>query len=165
MTDNPSPTALDNNAKSAIADQADTIVASLQTYYHQLHKHHWEVTGPQHHDLHLFFEDAYETVHEHYDELAERIVMLDATPTSDPGSVTDNGTVSFHRDTSPSVRDMVRADLAVGEQLVNDLRSLISTADDHADYTTEDMARDALRSIELINDDLHDYLEPDTLTA
>lgn len=55
-------------------------VANFGVLYTKLHSHHWFVKGNQFHQLHEFFEDLYDEVTEHFDEVAERILMLNERP-------------------------------------------------------------------------------------
>ena len=55
-------------------------VANFGVLYTKLHSYHWFVKGNQFYQLHELFEDLYDEVTEHFDEVAERILMLNERP-------------------------------------------------------------------------------------
>ncbi len=66
------PVGLSEDVAMKIAEELDRHLSALQVLYHQYHKHHWLVEGPQFRDLHLFLEENYTDIHEAFDMLAER---------------------------------------------------------------------------------------------
>jgi DNA-binding ferritin-like protein len=52
VEDNPVP--LDQNKTEQIIDALNTDLADAYVLYHQLHKHHWNVEGAEHLDIHVF---------------------------------------------------------------------------------------------------------------
>lgn len=55
-------------------------VANFGVLYTKLHSYHWFVKGNQFYQLHELFEDLYDEVTEHFDAVAERILMLNERP-------------------------------------------------------------------------------------
>lgn len=55
-------------------------VANLIVFYVKLHNYHWFVNGTEFFRLHELFEALYDETTEHYDEVAERMLMLEMTP-------------------------------------------------------------------------------------
>jgi len=55
-------------------------VANYGLLYTKLHNYHWLVKGNMFYQLHEKFEEFYDEVTGHFDELAERILMLDEKP-------------------------------------------------------------------------------------
>lgn len=56
------------------------LLADEHVAYVKLRNFHWNVTGPEFHDLHEMFEEQYEQVAEMIDEIAERVRSLGETP-------------------------------------------------------------------------------------
>ena len=81
------PVGLSQEVAEEVAQHLDRHLASFITIYHQYHKHHWMVEGPQFRDLHLFFEDNYNQIHEGYDAIAERLTVMGVAPTCHPANV------------------------------------------------------------------------------
>lgn len=59
--------------KQAVADELNKLLADEFLLYTKTRKFHWNVEGPQFHDLHLFFEKQYNQLATIMDEVAERI--------------------------------------------------------------------------------------------
>lgn len=59
--------------KQAVADELNRLLSNEFLLYTKTRKFHWNVEGPQFHDLHLFFEKQYGQLAEIMDEVAERI--------------------------------------------------------------------------------------------
>lgn len=55
-------------------------VANFGVLYTKLHSYHWFVKGNQFYQLHELFENLYDEVTEHFDAVAERILMLNERP-------------------------------------------------------------------------------------
>lgn len=62
--------------KQAVATELNKLLADEFLLYTKTRKFHWNVEGPQFHDLHLFFEKQYGQLATIMDEVAERIRKL-----------------------------------------------------------------------------------------
>jgi starvation-inducible DNA-binding protein len=56
------------------------LLADEHVIYIKSRNFHWNVTGPEFHDLHEVFEEQYEQIAETIDEIAERVRALGETP-------------------------------------------------------------------------------------
>lgn len=65
---------------SEVAHSLGKILADEYTLYTKTRKAHWCVTGPDFHNMHLFFESQYDQLEEIIDDLAERIRTLGHYP-------------------------------------------------------------------------------------
>jgi len=63
-----------------LIQQLNQEVANFGVLYVKLHSFHWFVKGPQFYQLHVLFENLYDEVTEHFDAVAERILMLEERP-------------------------------------------------------------------------------------
>ena len=61
------------------------LTANLGVLYIKLHQHHFYVKGHHFYKLHQLFEDFYTEIHEQFDEVAERLLMLGGKPVSTLG--------------------------------------------------------------------------------
>ena len=61
------------------------ITANLGVLYAKLHQHHFYVKGQEFYKLHELFETQYNEVHEQFDQVAERILMIGGKPVSTLG--------------------------------------------------------------------------------
>src|SRR6056297_2013130 len=55
-------------------------VANFGVLYTKLHNFHWFVKGKLFIQLHVKFEELYDEVTEHFDAVAERVLMLEGRP-------------------------------------------------------------------------------------
>ena len=106
--------------KATLADQ--------YVLYTKTRNFHWNVTGPQFHDLHKFFESQYEELDESIDETAERIRSLGGVS---PGSLKEMLAASRLKEVPGreiSAKEMVWALLADHEAVILQLRKDIDTS-------------------------------------
>lgn len=118
---------------------ADHYLLVTKTKYY-----HWNIDGPDFHDLHLFFDDNYETLSEIIDTLAEQCLKLGGQST---------GTLAqFMKDTRlkeddgnsiPDTREMVQNLLQDHEAIITNLHEEIKKIDsDFDDAVTSNMLQD-----------------------
>ncbi len=124
--------------RQAVVAILNTLLADEFLLYVKTRNYHWNVVGPQFHDLHKFFEAQYEKLDEVIDEVAERARSLGgraygtleefrkaARLKEDPGAV-------------PAARDMIAALLADHETVIRALRTDLETAVKKGDAGTSD---------------------------
>ncbi|MDX1547914.1 MAG: ferritin-like domain-containing protein [Rhodothermales bacterium] len=131
------PIGLDRDTVEQLIPMLDELQASMWILYHQYHKHHWLVEGPQFRDLHLFLEHNYEEVHAHLDALAERMTALGGIPTSDPVNQAKIAFVTHEPEGTYRIRPSLRHDRAVERQIAQHLRRAIQTASERGDFGTK----------------------------
>ena len=120
--------------KATLADQF--------VLYTKTRNFHWNVTGPQFHDLHKFFESQYEELDESIDDTAERIRSLGGVS---PGSLKEMLALARLKEAPGreiSAKEMVWALTADHEAVIQQLRKDIDTSQEKfrdagtADYFT-----------------------------
>jgi starvation-inducible DNA-binding protein len=74
------PTATTTQKSTGTIQALNGLLADGYVFYQRLRYFHWVVTGPRFFALHEQFEDLYTRWATHNDDLAERILQLDATP-------------------------------------------------------------------------------------
>lgn len=131
------PVGIDSAAAEQLIPRLDEIQCTLWTMYHQYHKHHWLVEGPQFPDLHDFFEEHYEEVHKYVDRVAERITALGGIPTSSPAEQATLSHVEHEPEGTYRLRKMLQHDLDGERVLCGQLREAIDLAIEHADHGTK----------------------------
>jgi DNA-binding ferritin-like protein len=142
------PVGIDEAAAEQLIPKLDEIQCTLWTLYHQYHKHHWLVEGPQFHDLHDFFEENYTEVHKYVDRVAERITALGGIPTSSPAKQAELSHVEHEPEGTYRLRRMLQHDLDGERTLCGQLREAIRLADDHGDPGTERTLKKVLTKAE-----------------
>lgn len=73
-------TGLQNKKNDEIASKLNELLANFQVYYQNLRGFHWNIKGSDFFTLHEKFEELYRGAQESIDEIAERILTLDAQP-------------------------------------------------------------------------------------
>ena len=157
------PVGLNEEATEELIPKLDEIQCTLWTLYHQYHKHHWLVEGPQFHDLHAFFEENYVEVHKYVDRVAERITALGGIPTSSPAQQAELSHVEHEPEGTYRLRDMLKHDLAGERTLCGQLREAISRAQDLGDPGTERTLKKVLMKAEDRAHHIDHLLGEDTL--
>lgn len=114
------------------------IVANLGVLYIKLHQHHFYVTGPQFYQLHELFENYYDEVHTHLDEVAERLSMIGGQPVSTLGEFLTLASVEESPYTTKKSSEQML------QETLNDFRLIVSLlskgiGSDFIDEVTEDV--------------------------
>lgn len=68
----------------SLVKELKVLQATYQVFYANLRGYHWLIKGPRFFELHAKFEELYNDASEKVDELAERLLQLDATPENRP---------------------------------------------------------------------------------
>lgn len=71
---------LDKAQSAALAIDLNKLLADYQVLYTNVRGYHWNIKGRDFFELHAKFEEIYRDLVEKVDEIAERILTLDATP-------------------------------------------------------------------------------------
>lgn len=124
-------TGIDANARAAVADALNGVLADTYALYAKTHAYHWNVTGPQFPTLHAMFETQYREMWDALDVIAERIRALGAFATLPSGAAAEAN--------PPAAKDMVKNLLDGHEALVRRARKALSAAGEVEDAATEDL--------------------------
>lgn len=157
------PVGLSDEVVEQLIPKLDEIQSTMWTLYHQYHKHHWLVEGPQFRDLHLLFEGFYEEVHEYIDMVAERITALGGIPTSDPANQKKLSYVAHEPEGTYRIRDMMKHDIAAERVLATKVRETIDLALELHDHGTKRQLEKVLTKAEDRAHHLNHFLGDDTL--
>lgn len=153
-------------------EKADQIVAALNrdladayVLYHQLHKHHWNVEGAEHLDIHVFLQEAYEAVEAAADDIAERLQAIGGVPHASMATLSEAATVEPEDETVYDVRTSLANDLEMFGDVIESYREHVALAEELGDYATAQMLREQLVELEDFTHDIDHYLEDDTLVV
>ncbi|HEU0121514.1 MAG TPA: DNA starvation/stationary phase protection protein [Bryobacteraceae bacterium] len=123
--------ALDHKVRWASVASFNQILADTMTLRDMHKKHHWQVSGPTFHQLHLFFDKHYGKQAEIVDALAERVQTLGGVAIATPISRTPRGRentalplfrlLQAHELIIGETREAARAAAASGDDGTNDL--------------------------------------------
>jgi DNA-binding ferritin-like protein len=157
------PVRLDEEKAAQIIEALNTDLADAYVLYHQLHKHHWNVAGAEHLDIHVFLQEAYEEVEEAADELAERVQAIGGVPHASMTTLAEAATVEPEDEDVYDIRTSLANDLEMYGDIVESYREHIELAEGLGDYATAQMLREQLEDVEEHAHVIDHYLEDDTL--
>jgi len=157
------PVGLPEEVAEELIPKLDEIQSTLWTMYHQYHKHHWLVEGPQFRDLHHFLEEHYQEVHKYTDRIAERITALGGIPTSAPANQAKLSHVEHEPEGTFRIRQSLENDLAAERTLAVLVRETIDSALELKDHGTKRQLERLLTATEDRAHHLDHFLGEDTL--
>lgn len=132
-------TGLDNNARTAVADALNGVLANTYTLYMKTHAYHWNVTGPQFITLHTMFEEQYREMWAALDEIAERVRALGHFAPSSGKAFSDLSTIESAETQPPDAATMLKNLLEGHETLIRSARAALETAGEANDAASEDL--------------------------
>ncbi|MGB3617004.1 MAG: ferritin-like domain-containing protein [Catalinimonas sp.] len=142
------PVGFSEETAQAVASELDRHLAAFFILYQQYHKHHWMVEGAQFRDLHLFFEENYNQIHEAYDEIAERLTVMGLTPTCHPLNIVKLSYIEHEEEGVFHVRDMLKRDMEAEKTIAIELRKSIKLILQHDDFATKSLLEGILKQTE-----------------
>lgn len=157
------PVRLDEEKVEQIVDALNTDLADAYVLYHQLHKHHWNVEGAEHHDLHVWLQEAYEDIEDAADDIAERIQAIGGVPHASMPALSEAATVEPEDEDVYDIRTSLENDLEIYGDMIESVRAHIELADGLGDYATGEMLRHQLMDLEEHAHVIDHYMEDDTL--
>ena len=157
------PVGLSREACEVLVGHLDRHLAAFSVLYHQYHKHHWLVVGPQFRDLHLHLEGYYEEIHQHFDQIAERLTVLGGIPTSSPREQEKLAYIQHEPEGMYRIRQMLQLDIECEKAVCIELRKSIKQALEHDDFGTKRLLETWLGAAEDRAHHLEHFLEADTM--
>jgi starvation-inducible DNA-binding protein len=125
--------------RSEVARTLNTILADEYVLYTKTRNYHWNVTGPQFHELHEFFGKQYEQLDEIVDDVAERARQLGGESDGTLSEFLKSARIKEHPDENPDARTMISNLLEDHEAVIRNLRmDADATADKYHDMGTND---------------------------
>jgi starvation-inducible DNA-binding protein len=103
------------------------LLANEYVLYVKTRNYHWNVTGPQFNQLHLFFESQYEELSDVIDEVAERCRAIGGNATGTLEEFKRDATLTERAGVYPDAADMVLDLLGDHEAVIRSLREDIET--------------------------------------
>jgi starvation-inducible DNA-binding protein len=150
---------LDKNAYATSIGMLKKLQADEYTLYTKTLKFHWNVTGMNFNDLHLFFNKHYEQLLGFTDDIAERIRALGGQA---PGCQTEFMKMTQLKEEPgifPSEKEMIKKLLDDHETIIRSLRADIDTTAKINDMGTNNFLCDLIMKHEKMAWMLRAYLE------
>lgn len=141
-----------------IAKVLNKQVANLNVLYMKVHHFHWYVKGPHFFALHTKFEEIYDEVTLHMDEVAERILTIGEKPVSTLKQCLSDSTIieAAGNENERQMVETLKADLTL---ITNELKEGMEITEKHKDEATSDMLLSIKSSFEKHMWMLSSYLE------
>ena len=154
---------IDEDKAEQIIDALNTDLAASYVLYHQLKKHHWNVEGAEFLRLHEFLGEVADDVEYAADAFAERAQAIGGVPLSGGSTFEEHAPVEPEGNDVYDIRTSLENDMEIMGDMIETIRDHIALASDLGDYTTEEILRDELETLEEHAHHLEHYLEDDTL--
>ncbi len=154
---------IDSEKAEQIVDALNTDLAATYVLYHQIKKHHWNVEGAEFLELHEYLGEITADLEEGADVIAERAQAIGGVPLSGGSTFEEHAPIEPEGEDVYDIRTSLENDLEAFGVLIETLRDHIELANDLGDYTTEELLRETLETVEEHAHHLEHYLEDDTL--
>jgi DNA-binding ferritin-like protein (oxidative damage protectant) len=130
---------LSDEQREGVVQILSTLLSDEYVLYTKTRNYHWNVTGPQFHDLHKFFEEQYEELDDIVDEVAERIRSLGGQSLGTLTEFLKHTRLKEQPGQYPGEREMIASLLSDHEAIIRHLRiDLEICVDKYRDIGTND---------------------------
>ena len=127
------------------------LMANYYVHYHKLRNFHWNVESQDFFELHVEFENEYNTVIENIDIIAERIRVFGLKPSMSIKEMQDLSEIKEVKSDKMSPIAMTTEVLKDFDILHNKMLDVLNAALDTGDNVTEQMVTDFMRKLEKRN--------------
>jgi starvation-inducible DNA-binding protein len=121
---------LSEEQRAGVVKILNTLLSDEYLLYTKTRNYHWNVTGPQFHDLHKFFEEQYTELSEIIDEIAERGRSLDGWAFGTMSEFSQHTRLKEHPGHYPKAPEMIANLLGDHEAVIRQLRDDLETCVD-----------------------------------
>jgi starvation-inducible DNA-binding protein len=130
---------LSEEQRAGVVKILNAILSDEYLLYTKTRNYHWNVTGPQFHHLHKFFEEQYTQLSAIVDEVAERARALAGWSFGTLSEFSQHTRLKEHPGRYPKSREMIADLLADHQTIIRQLRNDLETcADKYHDIGTND---------------------------
>lgn len=120
---------IDQKKSKKLAAQLNILLANYQLFYQNLRGLHWNIKGKEFFELHLKFEELYNDAILKVDEIAERILTLEATPFHTFSEYIKNSSIKEAKDITKGPEGVAQVLLNFKELLKIERKILVLSAD------------------------------------
>jgi starvation-inducible DNA-binding protein len=114
---------LANEQCQGVVQLLTPILADEYVLYTKTRHYHWNVTGPQFHELHVFFEEQYKALNDIVDDIAERMRALGGHAIGTLAEFTQQTRLKEHPGHFPEADEMLANLLGDHEMVIRQLRT------------------------------------------
>lgn len=138
---------IDTNKAQKMVERLNILLANVQLFYMNTRGLHWNITGEKFFELHLKFEELYSDLNLKADEIAERILTLEGTPSHTFTEYKSRAEIEELTDVNDATKG-VQSILASFGILIRLERELLKLAEDANDEGTSALMSDYIREQE-----------------
>ena len=131
-----------DNAKKAVAEALNGILADSFALYLKTKNFHWHVSGPHFRDYHLMFDEHAAQIIAITDPIAERVRKNGLRTLTSIGDIAERQTIADNDDTKVAAADMLVELRADNLKLVQKLREAKELAGEAGDNATDGLLDD-----------------------
>ena len=154
---------IDKDKAEQLVDALNTDLAATYVLYHQVKKRHWNVEGAEFLELHEYLGDVAYDLEVAADDIAERAQAIGGVPLSGGATYEEHAPIESEGEDVYDIRTSIRNDMEAAATMIETLRDHVALADELGDYTTEEVLREHLGTLEEHAHHFEHYLENDTL--
>lgn len=133
---------------STLVNALNKTLANLHVMTVKLHNYHWNVQGLQFFSIHNMTEGYYDHFFKLYDDVAERILQLEAKPLATVKEYLANATITEETGSSFDARQVLESVLADFKTFLADAKALSKLAEDADDAPTGMLVDDIVAWLE-----------------
>lgn len=138
---------LDKSKSKLLAGKLNDLLSDYMIFYQNTRGLHWNIKGEKFFELHLKFEELYTNLLVKIDEVAERILTLDATPLHSFSDYLNTAKIKSVKNVSDGSKG-VKSILEAFEILIVKQRELLTLSADAGDEGTNALMSDYIREQE-----------------
>lgn len=138
---------LDQEKSKVLAEHLNDLLANYMVFYQNVRGFHWNIKGEKFFELHLKFEELYNNLLLKVDELAERILTLEATPLHSFEDYLQISSIKSTKDLSEG-KVALRNIVGAFQTIIVKQRNILSFAGEAGDEGTNALMSDYIREQE-----------------
>lgn len=149
---------IDKEKAAVLSGKLNLLLADYQLFYQNLRGLHWNIKGKEFFELHLKFEELYNDAFVKIDEIAERILTLEAEPFHTYKDFIDNSQIKAEKSVTNGVEG-VEIVVKNFSTIITLEREILSLAGDAEDEGTVSLMSDYITQTEKTLWMLNSYLQ------
>lgn len=155
---------LTDEQRSGVIELLNRNLADVYLLLVKTRKYHWDVVGPQFRTMHELWQEQYEALSVHVDDIAERIRALGGYPLGTAEGFLRYASIKEHPNDLPNVTEMVTRLYTDYEQIVRNQREYIEQCSDkYSDEGTADFFTGLMEEYEEAAWMLRSFIEGESL--
>ncbi|ANK12827.1 Dps family protein [Erythrobacter neustonensis] len=130
------------NAKAALIDELNGLLADHFALYTKTKSFHWHITGPRFRDLHLLFDDQATEIRTQIDVIGERVRKQGGKTLTSTGAIAKHTQIKDQDKTDLSPDEMVTELRDDNQKMVDRLKAMKELTENAGDNATDGLVDD-----------------------